>query len=1165
MDAREEKKQEYQNFTFNNGMKARIKFKQPAGEILDMQVLVSEKEYKGFLKHFNQKNISPQTSCYTYVLQAGLTQYNYEKLTAAHGYHPSTKDKKIDAFMDVLRTCSEDLVALEALINNPSRWKNGHDNIQEMRKTIQESCNAIVKKLQAAEQTPVLKDYIARFQKNQDIFLKNLDELDEKTATPEQIRLLFGIQDETSSIHSLGNFIADQVTLLADCGIQQTYWITDSRLSQLFATHPAIKALSQVKSTIERRAYSIIGARYNNSRDPVPKEMLAVMRSSDKDSGEHVTGTAEQEQKGWFSLQPYLSSINDFEEVDKMLCFFTGKDYYRHKTGRSIGTFLLLSIANIVEVFIYSPIHVAFSAISFLIETASFRLIDMSWLDNTATFLHENFSIVSATKRFVQKRYQRTDAEPEATHKACLEVLTGHVDNFYNRLISAQSGHKLATQFFEVMNKFAHDLTMRKVRLDLSIIFSSSKEQNKQLFQNKKIEVEEEWSKFSKQLIQQVKEAKKAKETARQTKDEESSVHYHPAKPWGINELNLPGGDFLEEMLVVLADEVIDHSFRNAPGLATTWFITSAFSWSVLMFPSLSINQNLAWAKILPSLISKGFTGKEIADGFASKQIATFMLWKVGFFTTEAFMELTHGNGDVFFKDLFRESEKISLGMAALIFSGMALQFMPKVPDINMPYLHFSNPCLEAYSKMSMQLPVILLDIFDALREESETCGHGAMPFNLLEYSVLSLKLGMFLHSSFSSGHTAEHKMDLQKLSDLTNALAKADVLECKDEEKLRDKIKVILPEIGIAAEDAIVNGLANEIEGYIQSPMRAQLQPPASTQKPPPEWIELQDALRLINQMENLPKNHFGKQGSREALLFYNHLDTLFENYNNLLRAKGQFHKLIDKHHYLDPFYNKYCYNPGMPLFRLLSISPLPPFILLTYAWRGMKYLYAGTDFFSSPAVTRQVEKSFSKDAAIAMQLVAMLGRPLRSAMRVVDYLGRMVLGIGAIPLIKTGLLSDSLKYDVMKTVISLNLHHASPIGFIRPWFAQVTRDAGTSSAELRSKSTMLLERMDKDRVEIFMDKLPDPVSHSQTAIESLLSYDREAKSRVFQRTSPARNDQVAQLSEIWQRGDLKEAEKKAKTAVIIRSLPQNSVLRKKMTQHTDPLPPVAKKGKSA
>lgn len=128
----------------------------------------------------------------------------------------------------------------------------------------------------------------------------------------------------------------------------------------------------------------------------------------------------------------------------------------------------------------------------------------------------------------------------------------------------------------------------------------SSKEVNKQLFQNKKIAVETEWSQFSKQLIQQVKE-----------------------------------------------------------------------------------------------------TGKEIAEGFASKQIATFMLWKVGFFTTEAFMELAHSNGDAFFKELFRESEKISLGMTALIFSGAALQYViPKIPDINMPYLHFFNPCLEAYSKM---------------------------------------------------------------------------------------------------------------------------------------------------------------------------------------------------------------------------------------------------------------------------------------------------------------------------------------------------------------------------------------------------------------------------------------------------------------------------------
>lgn len=1107
-------------FTFDNDIQAKV-IKDPEGEVVDIQINATRDQYNRFLHHFKQKNISWKTSCYTYILQSSLTYYNYGKFSTSH--HLSDKDKKIDEFMNTLRLCSEQFVQLEALINNPAPDKNGHENIESLKTSVINCYASVIEILDTQEQTPVLRDFIHQLEMRKITFVNEINSLQEKTATPEEVRLLFSIQDETRSIHSLGSFIADELTLLTECGIQQTYWITDNRFTQLFFTHPAIKALSDAKSQIERRAFALYGARYNNSRDPVPKEMLEVMKSS--------TG----QEEGWFSLMPYLSSNKDFEEVDKMICFLTDKKFNARNTGRDIYTYMALASANIVEVFIYFPLHIALSAASFSIEIVSFQLINMSWLDDFASTAHEKLSLTSLVKRTAQSRYTRNDAKPEDPHSRILSTMISHVENFTNKLISERSGHKLATQFYSILQKAIDDLYMRKTWIDFSVIVSSNKEKNKTVFKQKKAEMDLLLNERSKALIEKLKQHSKEKKY----EAENPVKQFQPAIAWRENEVNL-SGDYFEEMLTVTADELIDHAFRLSPGVATTWFLASASAWSVLMIPTLSANQKLAWAKVVPNLLSQGFTGNPITGAF-SKQIASFLLWKLGYFSSELFIELTHGKPDNFFQSLFQESEKVSLGITMLVLSGMAMQYIPEIPNIKMPDFHFSDPMLEKFAKQALGIPTTTVDVLNTFTEESAICGQGAAPFNFLEYSLLALKFGMLLHSSLISEHE-RHKVSVEKLSALGELLEKNKVLEQKDMDELRKMLKPIFKEQGFAYDDEALEPFIKAIQTY-DPKFQTSVKPVK-----PDAWTELRDAITLINQMETLTDNPFGKAGSKESIEFYNHLDALFENYNQQLRAKNRFHQLINKQDFLEPFYNKYCYNNGIPLFRLISILPVPPFIVVTYSWRFLKYAFASTDYFSSPATLRQVSKSVNKDMAFVMQVLAAVARPLRAFARVVDYLGRMMIGSVVLPLLTIGPLAEDKKYQAIRSTIALNLHRASFTSMIRPWYAQATRAAGTADRGLACKNKVLLDRLERDRETIF--KEGSTKGTSQGDINRLFEYHQDTQKRpIYKRTAPEREGQLAQLSEILHRDDLSVEKKQEKTQAIIKTLPPSSLLRKHMT----------------
>ena len=115
------------------------------------------------------------------------------------------------------------------------------------------------------------------------------------------------------------------------------------------------------------------------------------------------------------------------------------------------------------------------------------------------------------------------------------------------------------------------------------------------------------------------------------------------------------------------------------------------------------------------------------------------------------------------------------------------------------------------------------------------------------------------------------------------------------------------------------------------------------------------------------------------ESCVMYNALVRELKKDNNPDHADA-----IDQ--FLASFYKRYCYRGSSNLARLI-ITYCPPLLLLVWIWRGIKYGVACTARFDAPCQRYQVKMSFAKDAALWIQLLAIIARVIRTFMRAVTY----------------------------------------------------------------------------------------------------------------------------------------------------------------------------------
>lgn len=953
--------------------------------VLDIEVLVNEEKRSDFFKNFDRKGVDYSNSCYTYLLQNQLAKFQEKRLRTQDkdNIKDQQKEIQIDEAMLFLRDVSESFAGLEALINN-SRVADPFGDLEKLRNCLKifsddlfEKINFRMPKNENAPLALWLNALIKKLESSLEKFQDRIDELEDRTPTPDEIRELFGVQDEHYGEVSIGSFICEQLTEITSFGMEMIYSITNNRFVQLFNMHPALKALSDAKADLEKKGQSLYGARYNNSRSAVPLEMLTSLTSKQP--------VAPQK---WLSLRPYIKRLDNLEKVENALCFFSG----RENDGTPVGIHgvykILTFLASIPEIAV-TVLHLGVSLVTAFIPVASWRHNVSRW----ASQAHHKISPIRYCKELINTQYKYISGK----NNDVINHIKGKSISFFNRFVTEYAS---ADRIFKWVKKSVYKFgsNLRNIFIyDAGYLIELLAKDHKKLQQDviKKMElkiaekdlelrekIREKLEKMNAKLEQSVADSKT--EASDSEGEHFMSADSHPSEEkvkleyerwaniinWQPNEYNSIL-DFADEILVGLSDVVIDPMFRKSPGLATIFFALSVASLGVTLLPA-SASANLGLVgnilQAIPAWFSKTFTGTPLSEGLSTKVIASFLQWKAGFFISEAALEAMHGDFE-FLDSIFGESEKITLALMVLVSVGVTLKFIPLLPKtVTIGGHAIPNPITSAIN-------------FFAL--EAKHCAGGVIPLNGIEYAFLGLKSMLLIYSLVSGSHSLPIKpLNIEALVD---DLKKSDLLKKEGSEEQHQLLITVFAKHGFTEREnetnsifvTLLEDIKNLKAGNMQAlaanddaPFSPVLAAGAPEVKPTP-YQKLQQTMDFVNRIEN----HGMRFPSKfQAKRYYDYLDGVFEDYNKSLRDKGRHDKQVNKAEFLNVFFNKHCYSGSSTLVKVISIVPLYP---LTVFWRGIKYFCATkTETFKSPAVAHQVSKSFHKEGTFILQTVAILSR---------------------------------------------------------------------------------------------------------------------------------------------------------------------------------------------
>lgn len=981
----------------------RIRFTENKNDsITDIEVLLNEYEYQNLLRKFPQTSRHWQTSCYTYIVQSELAKYNSNH---AEGSYSLDIQAKIDLLMLDLRYYTEAYGVFEVLINNPPSL-NPTENLTMILAALQNHLDWL-------QQSTMPSYFKFTLITQTQAFQKKIHALNAKVVTRDECRKIFSIQNEDPEIPSIGAFVADQMWHIANQGIQNIYEITDeyaihntskhklwNRIKQIlfFKMHPALKALSDAKANIEVKGRSFHGIRFNNSKSPIPQNMLESLGPIPEEQA--------KSEKKWTSLNQFVSNLNDLEKLDEILSTIKELDEvdemsmaaHANDTKQPHSAFQILVFgANILELCIVLATRIPFVVLStalhlFLVrpieaiaskftkEPFDFLSRGLNQLNQTVADLHHNHSLVRQAKNNRNQHYvlknkilNRVKLNANSLYCTILDEFSSEKVSYY--IINGLKSLGRTINIFYKDPRYLMITAGQKRSEDLVHAYQQEISQNFFALLNDKLNFTQD------PLV-----------------GEETSVYKKRNKidAWKTNSMELPI-DFFVEIFVGLPDAVIGPMFRKSPGAATLFFMLSNASLAAL-FAAPEGGKLASALSLPPSILSKLFTGKEVSESITAKVIAVFLQWKIGFFSSEALASILKGDYE-FLKELFHEPEKITLSLSILIAAGWAMQFIPELPEeIPFPFVHTEIPNVYAY----------FINLFI---EESRECAHGQWPANFLEYAFLSLKFG-FLCAGFLSGtHKTlitdiisdikqvilEHRLSAEagfelNLGHFTAILDKHHITEthdlylpllqalqkaAKDNSTHAENIREKAQETSDELFETLFHLIEEDIDFVLDDLQR-------STAK-------LLKALQTVQKMGILGEPF---KSLTDARLFFDSLARTFEDYNACQRKRGHFDKQLDNE-YLLSFYNKYCYKGSNNFLRLLSIFPFYPITKFSQAVQKLLATYV----FDAPSTLYKVAKSEAKDAVILSQLVAMMGRIAHELIRAYAYSARALVCIVAVP----------------------------------------------------------------------------------------------------------------------------------------------------------------------
>ena len=279
-------------------------------------------------------------------------------------------------------------------------------------------------------------------------------------------------------------------------------------------------------------------------------------------------------------------------------------------------------------------------------------------------------------------------------------------------------------------------------------------------------------------------------------------------------------------------------------------------------------------------------------------------------------------------------------------------------------------------------------------------------------------------------------------------------------------------------------------------------------------EYENLEKAIFAISDKE-IPLR-FSSDPLKGAYKFYDHLDSLFDNYNHALQQRGRADLCIDKRDFMSVFYNKYCRQEVSNVLCILSIFPAYP---LTLAWRAIKWSWATA--LNKPALAHQVELQFNKDKVLAMQLVAMITKMTYSASMAISYALRPVVALtllvlsspyGFYQMAKGSMTRKEWFKKVDDWSGAVALHRLNLSNFMRPFYARAARKAGSNNDVVEAGEQL------KKRLLAAKDVFSQPVTRADLNYVDTTSQIGEILERYDRCFDQSKKDKIKQeLAPIW------------------------------------------------
>ena len=647
---------------------------------------------------------------------------------------------------------------------------------------------------------------------------------------------------------------------------------------------------------------------------------------------------------GRLSIMPYVSGGNNglLPDLDRVICLISdtplgqrtlsmpekGELPYLRGIPRALK-FIFLYAAPILDAIIFIPrllLYPVYKGIRFLLSDENKVTLDL--------FAQSTFTIWA--KRLWYDQYKRLTSAGELQkddHQVLLnEFKKTKITSLFATFFKGYTSETPSQRFDNELKKHPHQPLLNQ----LSSLSSSVKRRTDVFFRTfsdtrKPSDIYDEREEAYDRLKPVMDWVKKKSQEA-QPKKTHQKIEYYPG-PAHVreNKIDSPTRVF-SDIMYILNEEVINHLTDTMPGPATFIFMATLGSFGSNLVPMAGIGSvhGLFYAiNQFPILVAKSFMGYAGPMGTSHGLFADVLAFKLGNLAVMGAIEATNKN-NTWLETLADDPEAVIASFVVLVGLGMAIGYLPQVPSIPV-----NNPLLKQANIYGYFVNLCI--------EESLTAQGGVWLLASPEYMLLAYKPLIILNDLIKEGKAPWTATEAEKFF---IACMDAEILKIEDPVKRKNQTETLFKRFNLLDEGFKQMTLMHLEHTYVAKNIlktRVKMHQ-AATEKDIDEIKTIvahgQKSKKATTPDEQLTKAMqmlgdpdtpltFSPAQRDDAILFYNHLSQLFDDYNESIKDKpGCFP--LPKADYLLAFRNKFCptgRHIGAGLMRQLSAYPGYPF----------------------------------------------------------------------------------------------------------------------------------------------------------------------------------------------------------------------------------------------